>query len=60
MHNCVNCDSKNVILIQYNYDHPERYDGWSEIKCIDCKTRVGRWSFKVLQEGECEKRHGGK
>lgn len=52
---CQKCASENVMLVEYGYDHPERYDGFSEIACNDCKARIGRWSGKELAEGEVEK-----
>lgn len=36
----------------------EDYDGVSEWECPDCKTRWGRWTGKVLKEGELEPRYG--
>ena len=50
---------KNMIAIEYSYGHPYRYDGVSELKCKVCKTRTGRWSGKVLKDGEFEPRYGG-
>lgn len=35
------------------------YDGVSEWRCPDCGRREGRWSGKVLQDGETEPRYGG-
>lgn len=56
---CV-CGSKEFISIEYRYDHPEYYDGISEYRCQICKTRYGRWSGRILKDGEFEKRFGGK
>lgn len=36
------------------------YDGVSEWICPDCGRREGRWTGKVLGEGEIEPRYGGK
>lgn len=36
------------------------YDGVSEWRCPDCGRREGRWSGKVLGEGETEERYGGR
>jgi hypothetical protein len=47
-----------MIGIEYT-DGPERYDGTSEFQCPECEIRVGRWTKKVLKEGEVEKRYGG-
>ncbi len=35
------------------------YDGVSEWLCPDCGVRVGRWSGRVLSDGETEQRYGG-
>ena len=47
-----------LIGVEYPYDHPERYDGVSENRCPDCGVRVGRWTGKVLTDGESEPRFG--
>ena len=52
------CPEDKIVLMEYGYDHPERYDGISEITCTECGKRVGRWSGKVLLEGEVENRFG--
>lgn len=49
---------KRVRLVEYWYDNPNRYDGISEIRCITCKKRYGRWSGKVLKKGEFEPPYG--
>ena len=51
--------SENIIMVEYDGMHPDHYDGVSEIECLKCKTRFGRWSGKELAEGEFEK-VGGK
>ena len=56
---CKKCGSENIIMVEYAYGTPERYDGISEIDCRDCGARVGRWSGKELADGELEKRFGG-
>lgn len=55
---CRNCGSKNIVHVEYDYTNPEHYDGVSEIACLDCKARYGRWSGKRLADGESEKRYG--
>ena len=55
---CPEC-SKDLIAVEYAYPHPEHYDGISEYACPDRHYRVGRWSNKILKEGEAEKRFGG-
>lgn len=60
MEKCEKCGSKNIVMVEYEWNHPEHYDGISEIVCQDCKVRIGRWSGKELAEGEYEKRGGRK
>ncbi len=57
---CKKCASENVVLVEYELIHPDHYDGTSEIKCIDCNARFGRWSGKELIGEETEKRYGKK
>lgn len=45
-------------MVEYPLTHPDHHDGVSEIKCLTCKKRYGRWSGKVLGRGETEKRFG--
>jgi DNA-directed RNA polymerase subunit RPC12/RpoP len=52
---CKKCGSKNVIWVEYEPGHPERWDGVSEIDCRDCGARFGRFSGRELAEGEAEK-----
>jgi len=56
---CLSCGKKNLEGVEYGYGSPHHYDGVSEWKCPDCGTRVGRWSMKILKEGEREKPYGG-
>lgn len=42
------------IGIEYSYDSPDHYDGISEYCCPDCGRREGRWTGKVLRDGESE------
>jgi hypothetical protein len=58
METCKKCGSGNIVLVEYAYPSPERYDGVSEIECKDCAARIGRWSGKELAAGELEKRNG--
>ena len=55
-----NCGCEEFIAIEYLYTHKEHYDGISEYKCAKCGTRYGRWTGKILKDGECEKIFGGK
>ena len=57
---CKKCGSENIVMVEYDLMHPEQYDGISEIKCMICGARFGRWSGKELKDGESEKRYGGK
>ena len=45
-----------LVYIQYPYDHPNHYDGASEITCTECKRRWGRFTGRELKEGESEAR----
>ncbi len=53
---CRKCGSTKIVLVEYPWDHPEHYDGISEIKCLVCEARFGRWSEKQLGPDEYEKR----
>lgn len=53
---CQSCGSTNIALFKYDARNPEHYDGWSEIYCLDCGKRFGRWSGKELKEDELEKK----
>ena len=57
---CKKCNSENVIFVEYSWDHPEHYDGTSEVECLTCGARFGRWSGKELGPNEYEKRVGRK
>ena len=56
---CPKCGHPVYIGIEYEYGHPDRYDGMSERMCERCGTRYGRWTGRELHEGESEKRWGG-
>lgn len=58
MDTCKKCGSENIMMVEYTHDHPEHYDGVSEIECRDCGARFGRWSGKELADGEAEPRYG--
>jgi metal-dependent hydrolase (beta-lactamase superfamily II) len=55
---CKKCESENIVFVEYSHDHPDHYDGISEIQCLECSTRFGRWSNKELAPNESEKRFG--
>jgi hypothetical protein len=56
---CGACGACDWIGVEYGYPCPERYDGVSEWKCRACGARWGRWTRKLLKDGELEKRYGG-
>jgi len=60
---CKKCGSKNLMMVEYGYTgDPEKdkymYDGVSELRCMDCKARFGRWTDKELKGEEREPRYG--
>lgn len=55
---CPNDLKHEVVLVEYGHEEPEHYDGVSEINCLVCKKRYGRWTGKELLEGEREPRFG--
>ena len=57
---CKKCGSAKIMLVEYDYLSPEWYDGISEIECLTCGARFGRWSGKELAKDELEKVYGGK
>lgn len=56
---CCKCGKSDWVCVEYSWDSPEHYDGVSEYRCQACGGRYGRWTGKVLAEGELEKRYGG-
>jgi hypothetical protein len=55
---CQAC-GREVPVIGVEYEHgPEHYDGVSEWACVVCHRREGRWTGRVLQEGDVEPPHG--
>jgi len=52
-------DLGDVIGVEYAYGSPHRYDGVSEWLFPD-GHRQGRWSGKLLEDGEPELRYGGR
>jgi len=55
MNECLKCNSKNTVAVEYDHTNPEHYDGVSEYMCLDCGFRVGRWTGYVLRKGQYEK-----
>ena len=58
MEQCKKCGSSNIVMVEYEITHPNHFDGISEIMCLDCRARIGRWSGRELGEGEFEPRFG--
>ena len=51
---CPKCKDR-LILVDYSHlPKHQAYDGWAELKCPICNFRIGRWSGKILKEGEFE------
>jgi len=57
-YSCRKCGSENIVLVEYEWRNPEFYDGISEVECIDCKARFGRWSGLEIPDGFVESRYG--
>jgi hypothetical protein len=55
---CPKCGKEGLIFVEYDYSNPEHYDGISEIYCVPCRLRIGRWTGKELKDGEFEKAYG--
>lgn len=60
---CRTCEREtsklDVAGVEYEYGHPQRYDGVSEWVHMPCGRREGRWTGKELKDGESEPRYGG-
>ena len=57
---CRECNTDNVLMIEYGYMSKEHYDGISEIRCKDCGLRWGRWTDEIIPEGYEESRFGAR
>jgi hypothetical protein len=59
---CVACekeiDPRRIIGVEYAHGSENRYDGVSEWICPECGRREGRWTGRVLRDGESEPPHG--
>lgn len=44
--------------VQYAYGNKNHYDGVSEWNCHGCKSRIGRWSGRILTGDESEPPYG--
>lgn len=62
MSRCPVCGKQpcSIVMIEYAYGSPERYDGVSEFRYECCGARMGRWTGKVLADDEIESRYGEK
>lgn len=45
---------ESMMMVEYAYDNPCRYDGVSEYWCKPCDRRWGRWTGKELKGTEHE------
>lgn len=54
---CPVCGKLFDFGLEYAYGSPARYDGVSEWQCIE-GHRWGRWSGRVLYDGDVEWPHG--
>ena len=54
---CPTCGAGIGVMVEYDYTHPERYDGVSEYRC-EQGHRWGRWSGRVLTGSDYERRWG--
>ena len=59
MDKCKDCGG-DVVLVEYSYTHPFYYDGISEIHCLSCRKRYGRWSLCTIEDGFAEVPFGKK
>lgn len=53
----IHCEQP-MVAIEYGYPHPAQYDGVSEYRCLVCGARIGRWSGRVLEGLDYERRYG--
>ena len=51
---CPTCGKPFTLHAEYMHSSEYHYDGISEHKCDPCNLRIGRWSGKVLKDGEYE------
>jgi hypothetical protein len=55
---CSECGEKDWLGCQYGHDNPNHFDGVSEWRCMRCGARFGRWTKRLLEEGEAEPPYG--
>lgn len=53
-------DGSQLWIVEYSYNSPEHYDGWSERACPNpsCGYRRGRWTGLEIPKGFVESRWG--
>ena len=56
---CPQC-GRQLTGVEYDWRAPEYYDGVSEWACFPCGYHRGRWSGKLLGDGEKEPKYGRK
>ncbi len=56
---CPQC-GKQLTGVEYAYNDPDYYDGVSEWACFPCGYHRGRWSGRLLGDGEKEPLYGRK
>lgn len=56
MEKCSMCGA-DLARVCHEDEEPEF---WSELECVSCETRFGRWTNHVLTGDDREPRYGGK
>lgn len=54
MKRCENGEDHKIVGVEYDEGWPYYYDGVSEVLCLTCGRRVGRWCGRKLEDGEVE------
>jgi len=54
---CDNSEDHHVVMVEYSLMDKYHYDGVSEIKCLTCGRRVGRFCGNKLEDNEVEPPH---
>ena len=52
---CKKCASGSVVLVEYAFERHAHYEGATEVLCLSCGARFGRWSGNEIVE-EAEKK----
>lgn len=53
---CPSCKSETMATQEYKPSHPQYYNGASELVCMNCGNRYGRWCGLPLGPNEVEPR----